>query len=57
MRYIITEFDIFNAITCVGQENKFLWDSANSGDLEVETRMESHRIPENVERKRMIDNC
>ena len=40
MRYTITEFDIFNAITCVGQDNKFLWDSETSDDLEVETRME-----------------
>ena len=39
MKYIITEFDIFNAITCVGQENKLLWDNANCYDIEEETRL------------------
>lgn len=40
MRYTITEIDIFNAITCIGQENKLLWDNANDGLLEIETKLE-----------------
>lgn len=39
MRYTITEFDIFNAITCVGQENKLLWDNVNCYNIEEETRL------------------
>lgn len=39
MKYTITEFDIFNAITCVGQENKLLWDNVNYYNIEEETRL------------------
>ncbi len=40
MKYTITEIDIFNAITCIGQENKLLWDNANDCLLELETKLE-----------------
>lgn len=40
MRYTITEIDIFNAITYIGQENKLLWDNANNCLLELETKLE-----------------
>lgn len=40
MKYTITEFDIFNAIIHIGQENKPLWDNANDCLLEIKTRLE-----------------